>query len=134
MPQHTARLIGISTPKQVHPRSCFPRSSKDSEAEPASEKSQLYKDVVLHFLKGNSYSKYPLNPCSQRNFLKHVAAFGNVVGVKPGNDEFDPDSDGLSLPSEVELRNGAQFVVVTTSTDNLGKRVSLLHLPLVFSP
>ncbi|KAG7670895.1 hypothetical protein KSW81_004325 [Nannochloris sp. 'desiccata'] len=72
----------------------------------------LYKGIVLHSYQGVSHKKYLLKPSSRPNFLKYVESFGNVIGVIP-LEEFDPESDELlspTLPSEVELRDGAQFI------------------------
>lgn len=103
----------------------------------------LYKGIVLHSYQGVSHKKYLLKPSSRPNFLKYVESFGNVIGVIP-LEEFDPESDELlspTLPSEVELRDGAQFVVITTSTDTFAERASLastsslMHiLLLIFHP
>ncbi|KAH7624088.1 hypothetical protein Ndes2526B_g01340 [Nannochloris sp. 'desiccata'] len=89
----------------------------------------LYKGIVLHSYQGVSHKKYLLKPSSRPNFLKYVESFGNVIGVIP-LEEFDPESDELlspTLPSEVELRDGAQFVVITTSTDTFAERIESLE-------
>jgi hypothetical protein len=88
---------------------------------------RIYNDILLHSYQG-SPQKYLLKPSSEKNFLKYLENYGNVIGVIP-LEEFNSKPEVLSptLPSEVELYDGAEFVIVTASS-NFEQRVSVASL------
>jgi hypothetical protein len=85
----------------------------------------IYKGIVLHVLGDSALQEYKLNPLSRGNIIKSVERCGGIglVALK----DYDPnESPKLTVPEEVELDNGAEFVVIIPSTSsNLEQRVSL---------
>ncbi|KAG7674746.1 hypothetical protein Ndes2526B_g05010 [Nannochloris sp. 'desiccata'] len=129
---HPARVSGTISKLQAHPGRrlpCLPlRSSNDFEAELASKKPQLYAGIVLHVFGDSGLREIRLKRTSRQNFIAYVIRFGGGVGVVPLKD-YDPNdlSPEVTVPEEVDLHDGAQFVVVTTSTDNLAERIESLE-------
>ena len=123
---HPARLSGTISKLQAHPGRRLPlRSSNDSEAEPASEKPQLYTGIVLHVLGDSGLQEYKLNPLSRRNFIAYVIRFGGGVGLVPLKEYDRNESPKLTVPVDVELHDGAEFVLIIPPTSNFEQQVSL---------
>ena len=88
------------------------------------KKPQLYTGIVLHLLGDSGLREYRLKPLSRGNFIKSLERFGGVgvVALK----DFDPIArPRLTSPEEVELDDGAEFVVVIPATGNFAERVSV---------
>ena len=76
---------------------------------------RLYKDIVVHFLEYSGFEKCNFTPVSRESFIKYVQSFkGDAVFVPLEEFEgFDRNKiPKLTVPEEVELHDGAEFVVI----------------------
>lgn len=94
------------------------------------KKPQLYEGIRLRVQESPEPRQFNLAPISGENFAKLVERLGGAGVI---DEEFDPNVGPLLIfPSDVKLRDGAKFILITGDTSKLPQQVGLASLPHSF--